>query len=240
MPVALWNLPPPPGFQGLDPAKALILYHRHLPHWRQDGATYFVTFRLADSLPQSRLQQLDILKCEWEAKHPTPRTDRQWEELARMTVQRVEEWLDQGMGNCWLKRAEIAQCVLTALHFFDGERYELGCYVVMPNHVHAVIRPFHPTDDPLERILQSRKRQMSRDINRILGRCGPLWQDESFDRIIRDEEHLYRCIQYIGQNPGKAGLSHYRVPGERLIAEACPMWIRPEWEQLGWQLQFDA
>ena len=54
----MWNLPAPPGFHGLHPHKPLTMYHRNLPHWRQDGATYFVTYRLADSLPQCKVDEL--------------------------------------------------------------------------------------------------------------------------------------------------------------------------------------
>src|SRR5262249_62338873 len=70
----MWNLPPPPGFQGLHPDNPVTVYQRHLPHWRQDGATYFVTFRLADSLPQSKLDELALLKEAWERQHPLRRT----------------------------------------------------------------------------------------------------------------------------------------------------------------------
>src|SRR5262249_30711659 len=92
-----WNLPPPPHFQGLDPAKQVTMYHRHLPHWRQDGASYFVTFRLADSLPQQKLQELAFKKAEWERAHPPPRTKQDWEKLAREVMEYIEYWLDQGM-----------------------------------------------------------------------------------------------------------------------------------------------
>src|SRR5579872_5207890 len=97
---SLWNLPPPPGFRGLDPGKPLTVYHRHLPHWRQDGASYFVTFRLADSLPQEKLDQLAYVKREWERSHPPPRSQKDWEGVARLTLARAEAWLDQGMGAC--------------------------------------------------------------------------------------------------------------------------------------------
>jgi hypothetical protein len=79
----MWNLPPPPGFQGLHPDKPVTVYQRHLPHWRQDGATYFVTFRLADSLPQSKLEELAGLKAAWERRelpldlHRPPATARE-------------------------------------------------------------------------------------------------------------------------------------------------------------------
>jgi REP element-mobilizing transposase RayT len=222
----MWNLPAPPGFQGLHPDKPLRVYYRHLPHWRQDGATYFVTFRLHDSLPQAKLKQLEMLRREWEQKYPPPRSPEQWEQLTRATTRHVEFWLDQGMGSCRLKHPLARKCMAEAMHHFDADRYELDAYVIMPNHVHAILRPLSSEDDSLEKILQSWKRHTTREINRLFGLSGQCWQEESFDRIIRDEEHLYRSIQYLGWNPGNAGLS----------PEECPIWIRPEWEQLGWRL----
>src|SRR5437762_128317 len=112
----MWNLPPPPGFQGLHPDKPLTVYVRHLPHWRQDGATYFVTFRLHDSLPRSKLRELDLLRREWERRHPPPQTADQLERLARETMRRVERWLDQGLGSCYLKDRAAAAEVVSALH----------------------------------------------------------------------------------------------------------------------------
>jgi REP element-mobilizing transposase RayT len=223
----MWNLPPPPGFQGLHPDKPVTMYMRHLPHWRQEGATYFVTFRLNDSLPQAKLDELEQMRLEWERQHPPPRTDAQLEQLSHETIRRVEQWLDQGIGSCRLKDRTIAKLVIDAMHHFDSQRYELGSYVVMPNHVHGIVRPLLSEDEPLERILQSWKRHSAREINRRFGLTGHLWQDESFDRIIRDEEHLWRVIQYIGANPGKAGLSR----------DQCAIWIRPEWVKLGWRFE---
>jgi hypothetical protein len=146
------------------------------------------------------------------------------DQLAHETMRCVEKWLDQGMGRCWLRHPAAAKIVVKAMHYFDGERYDLACYVVIPNHVHGVVRPLVPQSEPLERILQSWKRHSSFEINRLFGLSGPLWQPESFDRIIRDEEHLYRVIQYIGSNPVRAGLKKGR----------CPLWIRPDWQKLGW------
>src|SRR2546421_11442007 len=130
----MWTLPPPPGFQGLHPDKPLTVYQRHLPHWRQDGATYFVTFRLDDSLPQSKLAELDSLKAEWERRNglsgtaqesrPTP-SNVALEELARQIQERVERCLDQGMGRCVLKQASLAALVTSSMHHFNDERYEL-------------------------------------------------------------------------------------------------------------------
>src|SRR6266571_20049 len=104
----MWNLPRPPGFQGLHPDNPVTVYQRHLPHWRQDGATYFVTFRLHDSLPQSKLDELQALRAEWERNHPSPQSRVALEQLDRETFERVERWLDQGMGGCVLKQPELA------------------------------------------------------------------------------------------------------------------------------------
>jgi hypothetical protein len=244
----MWNLPPPPGFHGLHPDKPLMVYHRHLPHWRQDGATYFVTLRLADSLPQSKLNELAELKADWKQRHPKfatllsrgtallsrpgPRThptevDTAMEQLARLVQERIEGWLDQGMGNCVLKEASMAAFLVSALQHFDGDRYELDCYVIMSNHAHVIGRPLMPDVYPLEAIVGSWKKYSARRINGALTLSGELWQDESYDRILRDEEHLWRAIQYVGANPDKA----------RLPRESCPLWIRPHWVELGWSVE---
>ena len=193
----MWNLPPPLGFVGFDPAAPVRIYQRDLPHWRQEGVTYFTTFRLADALPASRLQELAALRAEWERLHPPPRNDAQWQALARMTIQNVEHWLDQGSGCCILKEAFAADIVEDKLRYFDGERYELGAYVIMPNHVHALVRPFSDELYPLEKIEQGWKAYSSREIGAARGTRGNLWQWESYDRIVRDEEHLWHCLQYI-------------------------------------------
>jgi REP element-mobilizing transposase RayT len=202
---------------------------RHLPHWRQEGATYFVTFRLGDSLPQSKLQELEALRREWEERHPPPRTEEQWQQLTHETTRHVEHWLDQGLGSCRLKDDVAAKLVADAMHHFDGERYELGCYVVMPNHVHGIVRPVQGDADPLQRVLKSWKGYTGWQINQMFALTSSFWQDETFDRIIRDEEHLYRAIQYIGSNPAKAGLE----------PQAVRRWIRPEWEKSGWRFEDD-
>ena len=195
-----------------------------MPHWRQEGSTYFATFRLGDSLPQSKLWELTDWRKEWERRHLHPRSMEVWQEFSRKVMKRVEAWLDQGMGSCLLKHAEASAIVERAIRHFDGQRYQLGAYIIMPNHVHVLVRPFVEKEDSLERILHSWKRFTARQINENFMRNGPLWQKESFDRIVRDEEHLYRCIQYIGSNAKKAGLS----------TQACMRWIRPEWAELGW------
>jgi REP element-mobilizing transposase RayT len=116
------------------------------------------------------------------------------------------------------------------MQHFDNDRYDLGCYVVMPNHVHLIVRPLAPQSWQLEKILGSWRKFSAREIHLALNRTGKLWQEESFDRIFRDEEHLWRAVQYIGSNPARAGLA----------AGTCALWIRPTWAALGWRFEGTA
>lgn len=224
----MWNLPAPPGFRGLRDDGSVTVYHRHLPHWRQDGATYFVTFRAKDSLPAHVLRFLAAQKREWERRHPPPRSQAEQQEFARRTFTLVDGWLDRGLGRCALSDPQCSKQVVDSMHYFDGARYELACRVVMANHVHCVVRPTHTSEHPLESILKSWKAFSGRRINKSLGQSRVFWQDESYDSIIRDEEHLWKVLQYIGRNPETCGLPR----------ESCHLWIRPEWESLGWTFEW--
>ncbi|MEI6235275.1 MAG: transposase [Planctomycetota bacterium] len=204
----------------------VTFYFRNLPHWRQVGATYFVTFRLFDSLPQSKLIELKSMRDDWLRHHPPPYEKASLDLLTRNLIIRVEKWLDAGYGSCVLARPEAKRVVEDSLHFFDGEKYLLGSYVIMPNHVHVILKPL-VEHISLERILQGLKRHTSQTILRAMKLNGSFWQKESFDRIIRDELHLYKAVQYIGKNPSRAGLD----------SGHCLRWLRPEWEACG--LHFD-
>ncbi len=206
---------PPSGFRALAPDVPIRFYRRHLPHWRQVGATYFVTFRLADSMPQSKLNQLSEEREIWLRAHPTP-NEADWEQYHHGVMTKVEKWLDNGHGDCVLRKEKMAIQVENAMRFFDGERYSLFSYVVMPNHCHVILRPWD--GHKLEDILQSWKSYTSLNINRMLARKGVLWQEEAFDRIIRDSEHLRKVVRYIEKNPTKARLT-------------CPCWTTSEWNK---------
>lgn len=177
---------PVPLFQSFDPRSPATITHRHLPHWRQAGCTYFVTFRLADSLPVEKLRQL--VKTQ----------DR------KQVLPEIQQCLDAGHGECWLRQPSIAGIVAGALRHFHGQRYDLGAFVVMPNHVHAVVSP--SGEWPLEHILHSWKSFTAHKINEALHRTGAVWQDESFDHVVRDEHRLREIEDYIRQNPAKAKL----------------------------------
>ena len=126
---------------------------------------------------------------------------------------RIEEWLDAGYGSAVLARPEAGEIVAQALQHFDGERYALRSWVVMPNHVHVLVTP--NVGHKLGDILHSWKRFTAQEINRLLGSSGQLWQRESYDHIVRDAEALARIADYIEGNPGKAGLEVAQVSNLR-------------------------
>jgi REP element-mobilizing transposase RayT len=177
-----------------------------LPHLKREGAIYFVTFRLAGTLPADLIQQLKheretIILQALAAKRPLSWSEQ--EELFRWYSDRVDACLDAGQGECFLRRPEIADLVAGALCHFDGIRYELRAWVVMPNHVHLVVWPKPP--HTLTEILHSWKSYTSSQANKLLDRIGQsFWQTESYDHLIRDDTDLVRCCEYTTRNPVKA------------------------------------
>jgi REP element-mobilizing transposase RayT len=122
---------------------------RNLPHWRRDGAIYWVTFRLADSLPQAKLAELRNERTAWLQENPEPWTPAQFHDQENRFGQRVQRWLDAGYGSCALARPDIRETVRRCLTRFDGDRLHLHAAVIMPNHVHALIEPARDTDIPV-------------------------------------------------------------------------------------------
>jgi REP element-mobilizing transposase RayT len=94
--------------------------------------------------------------------------------------------------------------VQKSLHHFDGQRYWISAWVVMPNHVHMLLTP--NAKWPLSQILQSFKSYTSHEANKILGRRGQFWMEDYFDRYVRDKKHFAGAIRYIENNPVKARL----------------------------------
>jgi REP element-mobilizing transposase RayT len=218
----MFNLAAPPEFRGLDPHLQVTVYYRHLPHWRQEGATYFVTFHLDDALPENKRQELRSMRRQWELLHPQPCGEADWESYARQVTVKAERWIDEGHGQCHFAQAEHAKTLSDAFLFFQDQWYQVFGYVVMPNHCHLISRPMGAYS--LEAILRAWKGYAARQINRAVAGSGVVWQQESYDRIVRDEEHLYRVVQYIGRNSAKAGLSRDR----------WHRWIHPRWQEAGW------
>ncbi|MCK6554325.1 transposase [Candidatus Binatia bacterium] len=169
-------------------------YH---PHFDQPGLVQSITFRLHDSVPASLLQQwreeLGILNT-------PPAGD---EQLAKLR-DHIDKYEDAGHGACHLRQTEIATIVEEGLCHFDGERYRLLEWCIMPNHVHVLVEtvPGHALGD----VVQSWKSFTAKKANQILGRTGKFWMADYYDRFVRDEKHLTAVRQYIRENPVKAGL----------------------------------
>jgi carbamoylphosphate synthase large subunit/REP element-mobilizing transposase RayT len=194
-----------PMFRGFDEHAELHRTRRNLPHWEQEGATYFVTFRLADAVPAELAAQWREELQTWRQFHPEPWDAQTTQEYRRRFLQPREEWLDQGHGSCALRNPEASQIVANALRYFNESRYYLDAFVVMPNHVHALVQPL--PGHTLKEVLRSWKTFTARLINKRFERSDALWMQESFDRIVRDWDSLVRCRQYIVRNPEKAGLA---------------------------------
>ncbi|HMO79677.1 MAG TPA: transposase [Pyrinomonadaceae bacterium] len=163
----------------------------YLPHFDQDGFTQFVTFRLSDSVPQS---VLDKWRLELEAGEIIDADMRR----------RIEFYLDQNYGESWLRIPQIANVLQETLLKWDGERYRLISWVIMPNHGHILVTPFEGF--PVSDIMHSIKSYTAHFANELLKRKGRFWAKEYFDRYIRDQRHFANTIAYIENNPVKAKL----------------------------------
>src|SRR6266496_545055 len=206
-----------PLFHAFDEHAEINHTRRNLPHWEQECATYFVTFRLADAVPAELAKQWREELETWRRFHPEPWNGAVVAEYRKRFLQPREDWLDLGHGSCVLRDSGAATIVANALQFFDGQRYHLDAFVVMPNHVHMLVQPL--TGFHLNEIVHSWKSYTARQINKALGRSGTVWMQESFDRIVRDWDALVRCRAYIARNPEKAQLRSGEFilsPGEKL------------------------
>jgi putative transposase len=176
-----------------------------LPHWQQEAATYFVTFRLADAVPSRLRNQWQDEREAWMRVHPEPWNAEVEREYHQRFSGAIEQWLDAGHGACLLRRPACAQIVAETLHHFEGERVVMISFVVMPNHVRALF--VQNPEFPLEKLIRSWKGFTARQINKLLDRTGNFWQRDYFDRLVRDEKHFANCVRYIRRNPQKANLS---------------------------------
>lgn len=181
----------------------------YLPHCDFPGLIQFVTFRLADSMPASR-------RGEWE--HLLAIED------LREKRTKLEEYLDRGLGKCWLHNPRIATLCEEALRHFHNERYELRAWCVMPNHVHVLVQVW---ETPLGKMVQSWKRYIATEAELVLTeRRSPTrrvsanpnaparraalqslrWEREYWDTFMRDEAQAWKAIRYIENNPVKTQL----------------------------------
>jgi len=198
----------------MNPLSYKESYRRRLPHIQPPGATLFITFRLAGSIP------MNILSALLEERE---RIDRKVARIAdkreRSKCEHIEDrkffakWdteLDAAEnGPYWLREDEIAKLVVESLHYQDNLRYRLDAFCIMPNHVHLVCTPLEQSDGvffSMSKIMHGLKRHTGRRANQILERVGDFWEHENYDHYVRDENEFQRIVNYVLNNPVKAGL----------------------------------
>jgi REP element-mobilizing transposase RayT len=176
---------------------------RNLPHVEADGAIYFVTFRLADSLPRTALDRIQ------RELHRTPASNLEIPapSLSRRLSPRIEEFLDAGAGACLLGQPAVASIMASSVGAFAEVRYRLFAWCVMPNHVHVVLQPLQGWSLP--RIVHSWKTFTVKQANHLLGRDGEFWQREYCDHLVRDADDLARLVRYVLENPARSGLVNW-------------------------------
>jgi type I restriction enzyme R subunit len=225
-----------PPFIPFDEHKAVRVYQRNLPHWRQDGVTYFVTFRLSDSIPQAIRRRWEEEKALWLktrgivydgergcwhaafTRLPAPEQFRFHQHFNRQ----VQSCLDRGLGECHLRKAGCLNTMRGKLLGDDGSRHHMGDFIIMPNHVHLLVTPV-PGED-LEVILKRMKGASAVECNRLLRRSGSFWQAESYDHIVRSLEQLREYRKYIAENPAKAGIAV--IPAALYVASWMDAWFK--------------
>lgn len=186
-------------------------YQRKLPHYQPAEATFFVTFRLAGSIPMEIVRQLQenferIQECILEQKNLTEQEKREriYVEQKRLFVA-TDNFLDTNPnGPYWLREKPIAEIVSEALQHRDGKLYDLHTFTIMPNHVHMMVTLL-PNAPVLFKVMQDLKKFTGLHCNRSLGREGQFWEEESYDHVVRTDKSFYRIVNYILRNPVKAG-----------------------------------
>lgn len=203
-----------PGF--LKPHERILIHENRLPHWQQDDCTYFLSFRLADSLPQTLLDTWHTERANWLSRHPEPRSAELQREYRDLFPRRRETWLDAGHGECALKNPRVREAAEKSIrsHAQDTVLWSL---VLMPNHVHALVSMTDHREGALGKLLKNWKGASARAANTARLRQGTFWAKDYFDRLIRDAGHFLHCARYIRRNPEKA----------RLPAEDHTLWEHP-------------
>jgi REP element-mobilizing transposase RayT len=200
-------------------------YRRNLPHLQPPGATFFLTFRLAGSLPEEVIRQFKR-EQQWLAhlaRNNPGHYDKVSEDFERVWFRKFETLLDrETIGPVWLKDERVASIIAESLHYRNSRVYRLDAFTIMANHVHMVIKPLRklPAYVPsksdrgadwdveyysLAAIMQSLKGYTAFHANQVLGREGEFWAHESYDHWIRDSDEWQRVIGYVLNNPLKAG-----------------------------------
>ena len=170
-----------------------------------------------NSIPSAKLDALRRERAAWLAAHPEPWSSEVERDYHDHFSRRLDLWMDEGHGECVLRDPLARVEVERTLRKFDGDRYGHHAWVVMPNHVHLLCTL--GLGETLEKTLQGWKGVSAKLVNQALSRSGALWQENYFDRLIRDGEHFWKCARYIRRNPLKAHLP----PGTHTLWESDPV-----------------
>lgn len=196
-----------------DPKAELLIHERCRPHWSQAGAIVFITFRTHDSIPRAVIERWEREKQDWLHRRGhrghwsnvvSTLTAAEQQQFQEEFNRCREEFLDTCHGRCVLRRPELASIVAESLLHFDGYRYRMGDFVVMPNHVQLLAS--FATAEMMKEQCDSWLHYTAVHINRQLGEKGKFWQQEAFDYLVRSPEQYEYLRQYITDNPKKAGL----------------------------------
>ncbi|MFO1062428.1 MAG: transposase [Pirellulales bacterium] len=212
-------------FHAFDPERDVAIRERKLPHWFQPNTAVFITFRTLDSLPCEVVQRMTRELEEWLAERNLPielggssfksKLPTYWKllqalspveyrEFHRLKERLIHRELDSCHGACLLRRPELSGIVANAIRYGDGERFDLDCFVIMPNHVHAIVQFRDGFDFTV--VGQSWMRYSARLIHEAIKVKGSFWQDEPFDHLVRSSEQFIYLRKYIADNPIKAKL----------------------------------
>lgn len=224
--------PDRPHFGVFDPNRFAEIKGRNLPHWFQAGAAVFVTFRTADSLPKPVVLRMQQEFRDWIIAKQWPLvladgffrlkttefnqafealSDKERASFVKQSGRLMYHELDCCHGDCPFRRPDLAALLAEQLLHFDGRKYDLDCFVIMPNHVHAIVQFRRGYD--MKVVSQSWLRYSAREINKVLGRTGEFWQREPFDHLIRSVRQFEYLRGYIVANPRIANLrdGEYRL-----------------------------
>ena len=198
-----------------DPHQQLYVAEQCRPHWSQAGAIVFVTFRTDDSIPRKVLERWQTEQQEWLKRHGID-SNLHWSVAAesinpadrklfkKYFNEKRESYLDRCQGACVLRDPSLATIVSDSLLHFDEQRYRMGDFVVMPNHVHLLCA--FGSAEQMTAQFDSWLHYTATLINRQLGRKGKFWQGEPFDHLVRSPEQYEYLRDYIRDNPKKANL----------------------------------
>ena len=175
-----------------------------LPHWEVEGGRYFVTVRLADSLPDEVVARLQEIHCALAAIEPA---SDQFAALQRQYFSTMEKYLDAGTGACALRDSHCAQAIVAELAALSGWAVDAPHFTIMPNHWHALLVPRAECVHSLDQVMKRLKGRTAKQLRRVVGGSGAVWQREWFDRWMRDDSECEKTVAYIRNNPVKAGLA---------------------------------